>query len=193
MQLPRTESLVSTRRPRARRSLSRSRPRSSQKPWKTKKARAKKPRGSIKGTSRVLVNASSPLKEVRIRNDEPPHAQPRRRNSTRANSTHTRARTHTKHQRRRRHTATTRATIERRREVTIITGRFFADNADSQSRKLRSRVIKRNDLQCYKCHGTVLCVSSGLPRLAYPCSTSRHRRRHCLLFLRSFDVYPSSF
>lgn len=103
MQLPRTESLVSTRRPRARRSLSRSRPRSSQKPWKTKKARAKKPRGSIKGTSRVLVNASSPLKEVRIRNDEPPHAQPRRRNSTRANSTHTRARTHTKHQRRRRH------------------------------------------------------------------------------------------
>lgn len=65
----RVPSLVSTRRPRALLFVP-SRPRSSQKPWKTKEARAKKPCGSIKGTSRVLVNASSPLKEVRIRNNE---------------------------------------------------------------------------------------------------------------------------
>lgn len=98
MQLPRTERVSFPRVDHARRSLSRSRPRSSQKPWKTKKARAKKPRRSIKGTSRVLVNASSPLKEPRIRKRAT--AQPRRNDATKqCTQTHT----HTKHHRRRLH------------------------------------------------------------------------------------------
>lgn len=108
MQLPRTERVSFPRVDHARRSLSRSRPRSSQKPWKTKKARAKKPRRSIKGTSRVLVNASSPLKEPRIRNRRAT-AQPRRNDATKqCTQTHTHTQNTTDED------YTTKATIERR-------------------------------------------------------------------------------